>query len=278
VKVTVGVSGTGGGFKKFCRGETDISNASRPITDKEKKDCADNGIEYIELPVAMDALTVVVNPKNTWVDYLTVEELKKVWEPAAQGKITNWNQVRASFPNRPLALFGAGTDSGTYDYFAEAIVGGKSTRGDYTASEDDNVLVQGVANNLNALGFFGLAYYEENRSKLKAVPISWKGGKPVEPSVENARNGTYQPLSRPIFIYVNKKAADEKPYVARFVDFYLNTKNAEKLVKEVGYVPLPAKAYELAQAKFKKRETGTVFHGAEVGIGIEELMKRESKK
>lgn len=292
-QVTVGISGTGGGFKKFCRGETDISNASRPIEDSEKKLCAENGIEYIELPAALDALTVVINPKNTWVDHLTVEELHKVWIPDAQGKVTNWNQVRDSFPNKPLVLFGAGTDSGTYDYFVEAIVLGpakakglvkskadkkrwKSSRGDYTASEDDNVLVQGVANDVNALGFFGLAYYAENQNKLKAVPISWKGGEPVEPSVETAKKGVYQPLSRPIFIYVNKKSAD-KAYVKRFVEFYLDNKNAQKLVKEVGYVPLPEKAYDMAMNNFKQRRIGTVFHGSEVGIGIEELLARTPK-
>jgi phosphate transport system substrate-binding protein len=275
-QVTVGISGTGGGFKKFCRGETDISDASRPIKDSEQKLCQENSIEYIELPVALDALTVVVNPKNDWVDHLTVEELHTMWIPDAQGKVMNWNQVREGFPNKPLVLFGAGTDSGTYDYFVEAIVEGKSSRGDFTASEDDNVLVQGVANDINALGFFGLAYYEENQDKLKAVPISWKGSKPVKPSVENAKQGTYQPLSRPIFIYVNKKSAD-KPYVKRFVEFYLDNKNAQKLVKEVGYVPLPAKAYDMAMNNFKKRQLGTVFHGAEVGIGIEELLARTPK-
>lgn len=272
--VTVGISGTGGGFKKFCRGETDISNASRPIKDSEKEECAKNGIQYIELPAALDALTVVINPKNTWVDHLTVEELKKMWEPDAQGKITSWKQIRDSFPDQPLKLFGPGTDSGTYDYFVEAIVGGKSTRGDFTASEDDNVLVQGVASDVNALGFFGLAYYEENQGKLKAAPISWKGGKPVAPSVENAKNATYQPLSRPIFIYVNKKSVEAKPYVARFVEFYMDKKHTAALVKEVGYVPLPEKAYDLALEKFQNRVIGTVFHGAEVGVGIEELMAR----
>ncbi len=292
-QVTVGISGTGGGFKKFCRGESDISNASRPIKASEKTLCAENNIEYIELPVALDALTVIVNPNNTWVDYLTVDELFMVWNPEAQSKITNWNQVRPSFPDRPLVLFGAGTDSGTYDYFAEAIVYGpakekglmteekgkkywKSTRGDFTASEDDNVLVQGVANNINALGFFGLAYYEENKDKLQPVAISWRGSKPVLPSVANAKGGSYQPLSRPIFIYVARKAADT-PYVKRFVEFYLANKNAQTLVKEVGYVPLPAKAYDMATAKFKARQVGTVFKGAEVGIGIEELLSRQAQ-
>lgn len=275
--VTVGISGTGGGFKKFCRGEIDISDASRPIKSSEAQLCKENGVEYMELPVALDALTVVINPKNDWVDQLTVEELKKMWEPAAQGKITSWKQVRDTFPDRPLKLFGPGTDSGTYDYFIEAVVEGKSTRGDYTASEDDNVLVQGVASDVGAIGFFGLAYYEENQDKLKAAPISWKGGKAVSPSVENAKNASYQPLSRPIFIYVSKKSAAEKAYVARFVDFYLNDNNAQKLVKEVGYVPLPTNAYAMAVNKFKKAEVGTVFHGAEVGVGIEELLAREAQ-
>lgn len=275
--VTVGVSGTGGGFKKFCRGETDASGASRPITDSEKKLCAENGIEYVELPAALDALTVVINPKNTWVDHLTVAELKKMYEPDSQDKITNWNQIRPGFPDRPLVLFGAGTDSGTYDYFVEAVVGGKSTRGDFTASEDDNVLVQGVANDENAIGFFGLAYFEENQGKLKAVPISWKGSKPVMPSVETAKNASYQPLSRPIFIYFNKKSLETQPHVQRFAEFYMDKKHAAELVKEVGYVPLPDKAYDAALEKARKRVTGTVFHGSEVGVGIEELMARQPK-
>ncbi len=274
--VNVGVSGTGGGFQRFCRGETDISNASRPITDEEQKSCAKNGIEFIELPVALDALTVVLNHKNAWLDCLTVDELKTIWESAAQGKINNWKQVRSTFPDRPLVLFGPGTDSGTYDYFADAVVGAKKLRNDYTASEDDNVLVQGVFDDVNALGFFGFAYYAENKGKLKAVPISWKGSKPVLPSLETAKNASYQPLSRPVFIYVNKKMADEKPHVARFVEFYTDKDHAA-LIEKTGYVPLPNTAYDAALAKFTKRITGTVFHGAEVGVGIEELMKRESK-
>ncbi len=291
-QVTVGISGTGGGFKKFCRGDTDGSGASRPIKASEKKLCTENGIEYVELPAALDALTVIVNPKNDWVDYLTVEELFKVWNPDAQNKITNWNQVRATFPDRPLVLFGAGTDSGTYDYFIEAIVSGhakdaglikndadkkkyKSSRGDFTASEDDNVLVQGVANDVNALGFFGLAYYEENKGKLKSVPISWKGSKPVSPSVATAKNATYQPLSRPIFIYFNKKSLEDKAHVRRFAAFYMDKKHAAPLVKEVGYVPLPDKAYDMALEKAKKRVAGSVFKGAEVGVGIEDLLSRQ---
>lgn len=279
-RVTVGISGTGGGFKKFCRGETDISDASRPIKQTEIDLCRENKVEFIELPVALDALAVVVNPKNTWVDHLSVEELKMMWEPEAQGKVNNWKQIRAGFPDSPLRLFGAGVDSGTYDYFTEAVVGKEhSSRGDFTASEDDNVLVQGVASDPNALGFFGFAYYEENKGKLKAVPISDKGGKqPVAPSLEAARKGLYQPMSRPLFIYVSKKSLETKPSVREFVESYLNAGHAPKLVQEVGYVPLPEAAYKLALEKFKKREVGTVFKGgSQVGVSIEDLLRLESK-
>ncbi len=275
IKVTAGISGTGGGFKKFCRGETDISDASRPILKQEMEACKGAGIEYIELPVAFDALTVIVNPKNDWSPSMTVAELKKIWEPAAQGKITNWNQVRANWPNAPLKLFGAGADSGTFDYFTEAITGkAKSSRGDFTASEDDNVLVQGVANDRNALGFFGFAYYAENTSRLKAVAIdNGKGG--VTPSEKTVLDGSYQPLSRPIYIYVSKKAA-AKPEVKEFVEFYLQ--HAPKLVKEVKYVPLPDKVYTLGASRIKSGKVGTAFGGhADVGVTIDDLMKREPK-
>lgn len=275
VKVTVGISGTGGGFKKFCRGETDISDASRPILKKEMGACKEAGIEYIELPVAFDALTVMVNPKNNWVTSMTVAELKKIWEPAAQGKITNWSQVRSNWPKAPLKLFGAGADSGTFDYFTEAITGkAKSSRGDFTASEDDNVLVQGIANDRNALGFFGYAYYAENTDKLKAVAID-DGKGPVAPSEKTVLDGSYQPLSRPIYIYVSKKAA-AKPEVKEFVEFYL--KNAPKLVKQVKYVPLPGKVYQMGLERLQKGKVGTAFGGeAEVGVRIDALMKREPK-
>ncbi len=277
VKVTVGISGTGGGFKKFCRGEIDIANASRPILKKEMADCKAAGVEYIELPVAFDALTVVMNPKNTFLKDLTVEQLKAIWEPAAQGKITRWNQVNPAWPDAPIKLFGAGSDSGTFDYFTEAVVGkAKSSRGDYTASEDDNVLVQGVSRDVNAIGYFGYAYYAENTGKLKAVPIVEKAGKPaVLPSEESVIKGTYQPLSRPIFVYINPKSLD-KPEVRELVEFYM--KNASKLTKEVKYVPLPAKAYTVNMEHVDKKKTGTVFGGtAEVGITIEELQKREAR-
>jgi phosphate transport system substrate-binding protein len=275
VKVTVGISGTGGGFKKFCRAETDISNASRPILKQEMEACKKAGVEYYELPVAYDALTVMVNPKNDWATSMTVAELKKIWEPAAQGKMTQWNQVRSNWPSAPLKLFGPGADSGTFDYFTEAIVGkAKSSRGDFTASEDDNVLVQGIANDRNALGYFGFAYYLENQKKLKAVAID-SGKGPVTPSAKTVEDGSYQPLSRPIFIYVSKKAMD-KPEVKEFVEFYL--KNGPKLVKEVKYVALPPKAYTIGLEHLSKGKVGTVFGGeAEVAIKIEELLKREAK-
>ncbi|WP_082209874.1 PstS family phosphate ABC transporter substrate-binding protein [Fischerella sp. PCC 9605] len=276
VKVTVGVSGTGGGFKKFCSGQTDISNASRPILAKEMEACKKAGVQYIELPVAYDALTVVVNPANNWAKSLSVAELKKIWEPAAQGKIKNWNQVRQGFPNAPLTLYGPGPDSGTFDYFTEAVNGkSKASRTDYTPSEDDNVLVQGVSRDKNALGYFGYAYYAANQNKVKAVPID--GGKgPVSPSKETVENGTYQPLSRPIFIYVSAKAA-LRPEVKEFVEFYLN--NGAKYVQEVNYVPLPAQAYQIALGHFQKPKLGTVFGGKEaVGLQVNELLQREAQQ
>lgn len=275
VCVTVGISGTGGGFKKFCRGATDISGASRPIKESERKLCAENGIRYIELPVAFDALTVVINPANDWAEVMTVSELKKIWEPAAQRRITRWSDVRPDWPEEPLRLFGPGVDSGTYDYFTEAVVGDEhSSRGDFTASEDDNVLVQGVANDKYALGFFGYAYYAENTDKLKSVAIDDGEGPPVQPSIETAKNGTYQPLSRPIFIYVSAAAA-ERPEVREFVEFYLEPQHA-KWVREVGYVPLPDEAYKLALESFRNRDTGTRFSsGSQVGVSIEDLMAME---
>ncbi len=275
IKVVVGISGTGGGFKKFCRGETDISNASRPITDKERADCKKAGIDFIELPVALDALAVMVNPKNNWVSEMTVAELKKMWEPAAQGKVMNWKDIRAGFPDRPLKLFGPGTDSGTFDYFTAAINGKeRASRGDYTASEDDNVLVQGIAGDVNAIGYFGLAYYLHNKDKLKAIAIKpTPDAKAVMPTIENARNGTYQPLSRPIFIYVNRKKVDANPNVAKFVEFYMDKTNAVKLVQEVGYVPLPENAYDVFLRRFKERQIGTAFHGSKIGVSVDELLK-----
>ncbi len=270
VRVTVGISGTGGGFEKFCNGETDISDASRPIKQEEIDACAANGIEFIELPVAFDGLAVVVNPENDWVDCLTVAELKKMWEPAAQGTITRWNHIRDDFPDEPLVLFGAGTDSGTFDYFTEAIVGESgASRGDYTATEDDNVTVQGVAGTKNALGYFGLAYFEENADRLKLLAIDGGEGC-VVPSPETVNNGTYTPLSRPLFIYVRADRADD-PAVSAFVDFYLSDDAMKALVPEVGYVALPDSVIEGARARWEARRTGSVFPDAPEGATLEEL-------
>ena len=273
VRVTVGISGTGGGFKKFCAGETDISDASRPITEKEIAACKEKGIQYIELPVAFDGLSVMVSPRNTFVDCLKVSELKRIWEPEAQGKVTRWSQVRPGWPDQPLTLYGPGTDSGTFDYFTDAIVGKeKASRGDYTASEDDNVLVQGVSNDPNALGYFGYAYYVENQDKLKLVAIdNERGGGCVKPSAETIQNGTYQPLSRPIFIYVKLTALD-RPEVREFVRFYLDPKNATKLVREVGYIPFPERVYQLGLSRLEARQTGTVFGGKPaLGVKLDDL-------
>ncbi len=276
IRVTVGISGTGGGFKKFCRGETDISNASRPILAREMQACREAGIEYYEFPVAFDALTVVVNPRNRFIQRLTLSELKKMWEPAAQGTVTRWNQVNPAWPDAPMKLFGPGADSGTFDYFTEAVVGkSKSSRGDFTASEDDNVLVQGVSRDVNGLGYFGFAYYVENQDKLKAVPIVNEKGQAVAPSMEAVEKGTYSPLARPIFIYVSAESL-QRPEVRSFVEYYLT--NAGKLAREVKYVPLPANAYKVALEHLQKGKKGTVFGGiAEVGVTIDELLQREGR-
>ena len=240
------------------------------------EDCKAAGVEYFEMPIAYDALTVVINPKNTFLAQATVEELKKLWEPAAQGTVTRWNQINPAWPDAPIKLFGAGADSGTFEYFTEAIVGkAKSSRGDYTASEDDNVLVQGVSRDLNGIGYFGYAYYAENMSRLKGLAIvNPKTGAAVEPSGANVENGSYVPLSRPIFVYVKARSL-QKPEVRAFLEYYMN--NADKLVREVKYVPLPKAAYEGNLKHVKDNKIGTVFGGRnEVGITIEELMKREA--
>ncbi len=275
---SVGASGTGGGFKKFCAGEIDVAGASRPIKPAEIDACKQGGVEWIELPVAYDGIAVVVSLKNTWVDHLTVEELKKMWVPEAQEKITNWSQIRDGFPDRPLRLFGAGVDSGTYDYFTAAIVGKEhSSRGDYTQSEDDNTLVQGVGADDNAIAFFGFAYYTENKDKLKIVPIedgkAENGAGPITPSPETIIKGTYQPLARPVFIYVSVKAA-AKPHVEKYVTFYLD--QAAALSARVGYVALPAPVYDLAKKRWTERKTGSVFAGgSKVGVTLESLLASE---
>ncbi len=247
-RLTIGVSGTGGGFKKFARGETVISNASRPISESEIVECHKNDITFIELPVAYDGLAVIVNPRNTWADDLTVAELKKIWEPVAQNNIMKWSQVRSGFPDMTLRLFGPGTASGTFDYFTETVVGQSgSSRGDYMPSEDDHVIIQGVAGDLNALGFVGLAYYEENADKLKLLGVN-AGSGPVKPDFKSIREGNYIPLTRSIFIYVSDKAAHH-PGIVNFVEYYL--KNAARLAGDVGYIPLPDKDYELHLSQFE---------------------------
>lgn len=279
VRVTIGVSGTGGGFKKFCKGEVAIAGASRPIKPTEVELCKGASIDYIELPVAYDGLAVVIHPTNTFAATMTVAELKKIWEPEAQGKVTKWNQIRPEWPDKEIHLFGAGVDSGTYDYFTLAINGKEhASRGDFTSSEDDNMLVQGVSNDPLAMGFFGYAYYSSNATKLKAIavddgnPANGEGG--ITPSPETVAKGTYQPLSRPIFIYVSKAAA-ARPEIIAFIEYYLTKGSA--LVQEAGYVPLPDKAYELALARFKANKLGSMFagEGSKVGVTVEDLLARE---
>jgi len=273
-RVTVGLSGTGGGFQKFCRGEIDIAGASRPIRHEEMQACAEAGIEYIELPVALDALATIVHPSNTWADCLTLDELKIMWEPAAQGRVNNWNQIRTSFPSAPLSLFGAGTDSGTFDYFTIAVSGQEgASRGDYTATEDDNVTITGVTGDVNALGYLGLAYVTENLERVKTVAIRQADGSCVGPSVETARDASYQPLSRPLFYYVNKAHADERAHVQDFIAFAFDPAHSEALVAEVGYVPLPTATYAQVRAKFDERRTGTFFGGeTRTGVAAADLL------
>ena len=265
VDTTVGVSGTGGGFQKFCRDEIDIADASRPIKPTEAEACEKAGVAYVELPIAYDGLAIVVHPKNTWATSITVTDLKKLWEPAAQGKVMRWNQVRPSWPNKEIHLFGAGVDSGTFDYFTEAIVGKEDqSRGDYTNSEDDNVIVQGVSGDENALGYFGYAYYEENKDKLRLVAVDDEddsnGKGPILPSPESVMDGTYRPLSRPIFIYPKVKALDRQE-VRGFIDFYL-TKGVP-LVREVGYIPLSEKEYELVRNRLSAKKAGSMYQGTD---------------
>lgn len=270
VRVTVGVSGTGGGFSKFCVGETDISNASRPITQEEIDLCAENGIEYVEVPVAFDGLSVVVNPENDWAACLTLEELTTMWEPEAQGTITNWNQIRADFPDAPLGLFAPGTDSGTYDFFMESTVGESESRGDFTASEDDNVIVQGVASDPNGLGFFGYAYYEENQDSLTLVDIDGGNGC-ITPTTETIADGSY-PLARPEFFYAKLTSLEENPAVRAFVEFQIAEANKE-LISEVGYVPVPSAITEKAQARLESNTTGSVYEGGSpVGVKLEDVL------
>jgi phosphate transport system substrate-binding protein len=276
VKVQVAFSGTGGGFRKFCAGETDISNASRPILAEEMEACKKAGVRYIELPIGFDALSVVVHPQNNWAKDITLAELKKIWEPTAEGKITSWKQIRDSWPDKPLKLYGAGKDSGTFDYFTEAVVGqAKASRNDYIASEDDNELVQGVSKDPNALGYFGYAYYDSSKNLLKILSVD-SGKGPVLPSSQTVQSADYQPLARPLFIYVNSQAAQTKPEVREFVEYYLN--HAERWVTITGYVPLPDEGYKVVLNHFQQGKEGTVFEGkSQLNLKIEELLQKETK-
>ncbi len=276
VAIDVEFSGTGGGFDKFCRGETDISNASRPIQLDEMAACNQAEVRYIELPVAFDALTVVVNPQNDWLDSITLEELEKIWSPAAEQKITRWNQIRSSFPDRPLNLYAPGTDSGTFDYFTEAVMGeAGASRTDYTASEDDDILVKEVSQDPNALGYFGLAYYEQRADEMKAVAID-SGNGAILPSRETVEQAQYQPLARPLFIYINAVSAQNNPALRQFIDFYLE--QAPETVSEVGYVPLPEEAYHIDKVTFHRGEVGTVFEGeSQFNLTIPELLRRQAR-
>ena len=279
MRVTVGISGTGGGFEKLCAGEVDLCAASRPIKPSEVEACARAGIGYIEIPVAYDGIVMIVNPENTWARHITTDELHAIWEPAAQGRVKRWSDVRPGWPDAELRLFGAGVDSGTYDYFTQAIVHEEhASRGDYTSSEDDNVLVVGVAGDPLALGFLGFAYYDQNRSRLAALPVDDgdpdNGAGPIAASLETIGGGTYQPLSRPLFLYVAATSLD-RPEVDRFVRFYLDS--AAALVEEVGFVPLPRRAYTLGQARVDRRVTGSMFggRGSQVGVSVEALLAKD---
>jgi len=275
IQVTVGISGTGGGFKKFCRGQTDIQNASRPISLSERAQCQEKGISFIELPVAYDALAVIVNPKNNWINWISVDQLQKIWEPAAQGKIKFWSDVDAKLPKIPLNLYAPGSDSGTFDYFTEVVVGkAKSSRGDFTASEDDNTIVQGVSRDLGALGYLGFAYFQNNRDKIKALAILDKTGKkPVLPSYEAVLSGQYKPLSRPIFIYVNLNSLKQKDQVELFTQFYLD--HARTLSQEIQYVPLSEKVYSYLKIRLVKRQAGSNFLSHNSQKKLEELIFNE---
>ena len=275
-KVKIDVSGTSAGFKKFCAGETDINNASRPIHDHEIKDCDHARVRYMELPIAFDAITLVVKSQNQWAKDITLAEIKKIWEPSAEGKITKWNQIRASWPDLPLKLYGSTKDSGTFDYFTEAVVGQEGAiRKDYIAEKDYRILTQKVGNDPNALTFIPYAYYHSNKDILKPLAVD-NGSGEVFPSRQTVKWGQYQPFSRPLFIYVNSKATQDKPAVKEFVEFYIN--KSPELVSIVGYVPLTDETYKLDRVHFTQGKVGTVFDGqSQFNLTLEELLKKEAK-
>ena len=271
VRITVGVSGTGGGFNKFCAGETVISDASRPITQSEVDLCAEGGVEFVEIPVALDGLSVMVNPSNDFVECMTVDELHTIWAPEAEEVITKWNQVRPEWPDEKIGLYAPGVDSGTFDYFTETVNGeSQASRADFLPSEDDNVLVTGISGDRGALGYFGYAYYSENADRLKLLSIDGGDGC-ITPTEETINNGTYAPLSRPLFIYVAADALNQ-PQVKTFVEYYLDVGN-RNLVSETGYIPLPDTVYDLALAKFQNGKTGAAFGGdARLSGTVEEVI------
>ena len=276
VQIPVGISGTGGGFTKFCDNESDITNASRPIKEIEIEACHANGIEFIEIPVAFDGLSVLINPDNDWVDCLTVEQLKRIWEPEAEGEVTSWQDIDPSFPDEPLVLYGPGTDSGTYEYFTDVITGEEgASRGDFTGSEDDNILIQGVAGNVSALGFFGYAYYVENQDRLDVLAID-NGDGCVKPTEETIAEGTYQPLSRPIFMYVNAEDA-EREEVQAFMEFLLT--DGPEIVQEVGYIPFPEETYDMLLERVMARRTGSAISEADTsgGTRLSDLLFEEER-
>ena len=274
-EINLNVSGTGGGFKTFCNGETDINNASRPISLSEMDACRAAGVAYIELPIAFDAVTVVVNRDNDWLDTITTQQLNTVWSPEAEATVTHWNQIDPSLPDRPLNLYAPDRDSGTFDYFTEAIVGETGvSRSDYLKSENDNTLVQGVKQDPNAMGYFGLAYYETQKDKIKAIAID-SGDGAVLPSVQTVKSGEYQPLSRPLFIYVSSSAAQKNPQLKALVKHYLE--QAPDVVSQVGYIPLPEEGYQLTKIHFERGKVGTVFDGQSVfNLTIEELLTKQA--
>ena len=274
--ISENISGTGGGFREFCQGQTDINNASRPIKIEEMDLCSENQVSFIELPVAFDALTVVVNSQNTWIDSISTAELKKIWQTSAENSITQWNQVNSQFPDKPLTLFGPDIDSGTFEYFTEAIMGESgASRSDYVSSEDDNVLVKGVQQDPNALGYFGLAYYEANPTNLKALGID-SGQGPVLPTKSNVEKSVYQPLARPLFIYVNLKSAQDNPSLEKFIGFYLD--KAGEIAKTVDYIPLTQESYQINKVTFYKGKAGTVFGGkSQFDVTIPELQRKQAQ-
>ena len=273
-QIVVGVTGTGGGFRKFCRGKTDISNASRPIKTQEKALCRENGIEFLELPIALDAVTLVVSKDNHWLKRLSLKELATLWHSSSEKTITHWNQLNSNFPAEPVKLYAPGSDSGTYDYFTNVVLNGDELRGDYIANEDDYLLASKVATDPNALAFLGFAYYQNNQTQLKAVSITNHKHQAIAPSINSVTSGQYSSLSRPLFIYVNK-AAVNRHSVNQFIEHYLNQKHLSYVVSTAGYIPLSPKMQSAAQSIFEDQTIGSVFNSKELSTNFEHFMERK---